>query len=142
MHSGYFRQFTNAENEANDLGPDAEVLSEDERRRRGEERVDNKFDPDHYLFVLTSRQEARLTTHRRADFVNDEEIQELIRWRRPCSPEHHRAHEFSEDEKLIMLRLPRKERRSFSVVCLLSMTCARNQISQQRFKTSLYITRS
>lgn len=49
MHSGYFRHVTHTENEANELGPDAEILNEDERRRRGEERVDKKFDEDHYL---------------------------------------------------------------------------------------------
>ena len=37
------------ENEANELGPDAETLGEDERRRIGEERVDKKFDEDYYL---------------------------------------------------------------------------------------------
>jgi len=49
MHSGYFRHVTHTENEANELGPDAETLGEDERKWRGEERVDKKFDEDYYL---------------------------------------------------------------------------------------------
>lgn len=49
MHSGYFRHATNSENEANALGPDAESLSGDERKRRGDARVENKFDEDYYL---------------------------------------------------------------------------------------------
>lgn len=49
MHSGYFRHVTHTENEVNELGIDAETLDEDERRRKGEERVNKKFVEDYYL---------------------------------------------------------------------------------------------
>jgi len=93
MHSGYFRHAAYSENEANELGPDAETLGSAARRMRGEERVQKKFDEDYYL----------------ADYVNDEEIQELIRWKHPFSPLDGELLEFTEDDKLTMLRLPRKE---------------------------------
>ncbi len=43
----------------------------------------------------------------RADFVNDEEIQDLIRWKLPFDPTT--PIEFTEEENATMLRLPRKE---------------------------------
>ncbi|KAF8528229.1 SHQ1 protein-domain-containing protein [Hysterangium stoloniferum] len=93
MHSGYFRHAAHSENEANELGPDAETLGPDARRMRGEQRVQRKFGEDYYL----------------ADYVNDEEIQELIRWMHPFSSADGASLEFTEDERLAMLRLPRKE---------------------------------
>ncbi|KAF8579487.1 SHQ1-domain-containing protein [Ramaria rubella] len=93
MHSGYFRHVAHSDNEANELGPDAETLGENERRLKGEACVEKKFDEDYYL----------------ADFVNDEEIRDLIRWRHPYSPDSSQSPEFTEDQKLMMLRLPRKE---------------------------------
>ncbi|KAF8531649.1 SHQ1-domain-containing protein [Gautieria morchelliformis] len=93
MHSGYFRHVTYTENEANELGPDAETLGQNERRRRGEERVNKKFDEEYYL----------------ADFVNDEEIRGLIRWQYPYALGACPSHGFTEEQKLTMLRLPQKE---------------------------------
>ncbi|KIJ30310.1 hypothetical protein M422DRAFT_187329 [Sphaerobolus stellatus SS14] len=100
LHSGYFRGASYSQNEANDLGGDAETLPPDGRAKRGEERVEQKWDEDYYL---------RVPPHY-SDYVNDEEIQELIRWRHPFSPPIPLSSlEFTEDEKMAMLRLPRRE---------------------------------
>lgn len=48
-------------------------------------------------------------TIRRADFINDEEIQDIIRWQHPYTPKASPSHEFTEQQKVTILRLPRKE---------------------------------
>lgn len=50
MHSGYFQHAAYSHNEVNDLGGEAETLHPDERAKRGEERVNKKFDEDYYLY--------------------------------------------------------------------------------------------
>jgi protein SHQ1 len=94
-HSGYFTHVGSFANEVNELGPDAETLPPAERRRRRLEHEEAKFDPEHYM----------------ADFAEDEYIKELIHWKHPYSspsPETD-SFEYTEEEKLTMLRLPRKE---------------------------------
>ncbi|GJJ11923.1 hypothetical protein Clacol_006161 [Clathrus columnatus] len=94
MHSGYFRHASSAysDNEANELGPDVEQLAPVERRAKGKQKVDAKFDGSYYL----------------ADYVNDEEISDIIKWKHPY-PDNGSDIEFTEDEKLAMINLPRKE---------------------------------
>lgn len=49
MHSGYFRHVEHAENEVNELGPDAETCAPQERRRRRLKHEEQKWDEDHYM---------------------------------------------------------------------------------------------
>jgi len=94
MHSGYFRHTKESENDVNLLGEDAERCTNEERRTRREKQEDEKWDGDYYL----------------ADFVEDEEIRELTRWNGPYADAAiSNAIEFTEEENLAMLRLPRKE---------------------------------
>lgn len=51
LHSGYLRHVGHTENEVNDLGPDAEKCSKDERSKRRIQREDDKWDPEHYMSV-------------------------------------------------------------------------------------------
>lgn len=55
----------------------------------------------------TTKQTIDVDVLTRADFVNDEEIQEIIRWESPY-PSGTGA-DFTEEENAAMLRLPRKE---------------------------------
>lgn len=48
-----------------------------------------------------------LTIRYRADYVNDEEIMDIIHWRHPHADIS--DIEFTEEEKLVMVNLPRKE---------------------------------
>jgi protein SHQ1 len=93
QHSGYFRHAGSSSNEANELGGDAETISPVERRRRRITCEDAKFDPEHYA----------------ADLADDEYIKELIHWTHPYTTPCSEAFEYTEAEKLTMLRLPRKE---------------------------------
>ncbi|OBZ75723.1 Protein shq1 [Grifola frondosa] len=91
-HAGYFTHVAHTENEVNELGADAEACPPDERRRRRLAHEDEKWDEEHYL----------------ADFADDEYIQELLAWNHPhaiVSDEF----QYTEEENLTMLRLPRKE---------------------------------
>ncbi|KII89034.1 hypothetical protein PLICRDRAFT_40686 [Plicaturopsis crispa FD-325 SS-3] len=89
MHSGYFTHVGHSENEVNELGPDAETCPLAERRNKRVKHEDSKWDEEHYM----------------ADYADDEYIQELIAWRHPYTTNF----EYTEEEKLAMLRLPRKE---------------------------------
>ncbi|KAG9018926.1 hypothetical protein FRB90_008317 [Tulasnella sp. 427] len=90
-YSGYFKHVGYTSNEVNELGEDAESLTKAERRRRREAHENQKWDEEYYL----------------ADFVNDEEIQELIRWTSPYASAT--AIGFTEEENATMLQLPRNK---------------------------------
>ncbi|KZT28545.1 SHQ1-domain-containing protein [Neolentinus lepideus HHB14362 ss-1] len=91
LHSGYFTHVEHMENEVNELGKDAEACPLEERRRRRLRHEDEKWDEEHYM----------------ADLAEDEYIQELIGWQHTHATTA--GHGYSEDEQLVMLRLPRKE---------------------------------
>ncbi|EMD38592.1 hypothetical protein CERSUDRAFT_153557 [Gelatoporia subvermispora B] len=92
MHTGYFRHVEHTENEINELGTDAETCPPEERRRRRLRHEEEKWDEEHYI----------------ADFVDDEYIQELLAWSHPHTTVAE-PFEYTEEENLTMLRLPRKE---------------------------------
>ncbi|KAI0361895.1 SHQ1-domain-containing protein [Trametes cingulata] len=92
MHSGYFRHVEHTENEVNELGADAEACPPHERRLRRLRHEEQKWDEDHYM----------------ADYADDEYIQELIAWPNPHLTSSD-AFQYTEEENLTMLRLPRKE---------------------------------
>lgn len=54
-----------------------------------------------------------LKCSRRADYADDEYIQELIHWKHPHTIPHTEI-EYSEEENLTMLRLPRRECEHYS----------------------------
>ncbi|KAH9854021.1 SHQ1-domain-containing protein [Lenzites betulinus] len=91
-HSGYFRHVEHTENEVNELGSDVETCSPQERRQRRISHEEEKWDEDHYM----------------ADFADDEYIQELLAWRNPHTTSSEDI-QYTEQENLVMLRLPRKE---------------------------------
>ncbi|KAK2460574.1 hypothetical protein APHAL10511_007044 [Amanita phalloides] len=93
LHNGYFRHVTHTENEVNELGGEAEVCHVDDRRKRRIEHEDQKFDPEYYM----------------ADYADDGMIQELLRWEHPYVVADHEHVEFTDEEKMAMLKLPRKE---------------------------------
>ncbi|PFH52400.1 hypothetical protein AMATHDRAFT_189553 [Amanita thiersii Skay4041] len=92
MHSGYFRHVKYTENEVNELGGDAEVCSLHERQERRVHHENEKFDAEHYM----------------ADYADDDMIKDLLVWQHPFLIDHG-AVEFTEQERLAMLRLPRRE---------------------------------
>ncbi|KAI0080565.1 SHQ1-domain-containing protein [Panus rudis PR-1116 ss-1] len=92
LHSGYFRHVEHTENEVNELGADAETSTARERRQRRLKREDEKWDEEYYM----------------ADYADDSYIQELIAWKHPYSTGTSDA-QYTEEETLLMLRLPRKE---------------------------------
>ncbi|KAH6919073.1 SHQ1 protein-domain-containing protein [Coprinopsis sp. MPI-PUGE-AT-0042] len=92
MHSGYLRHAAHTENEVNELGPNAETCPKEERTKLRMEHEEKKWDPEHYM----------------ADYADDEYIQELLAWKHPyISAEG--PFEYTEEENLEILRLPRKE---------------------------------
>ncbi|KAJ7075944.1 SHQ1 protein-domain-containing protein [Mycena belliarum] len=94
MHSGYFKHVTHTENEANELGSNAEVCTAQERRTRRRKHEDEKWDEEHYM----------------ADYADDEYIQELVLWENQENPHVTTGpFQFTEDENLALLTLPRKE---------------------------------
>ncbi|KAJ7708286.1 SHQ1 protein-domain-containing protein [Mycena rosella] len=92
LHSGYFKHVAHTENEVNELGSDAEIITPQERRVRRWKHEDEKWDEEHYM----------------ADYADDEYIQELLLWRNPhvAAPG---PFQFTEAENLALLNLPRKE---------------------------------
>ncbi|KAM6500853.1 SHQ1 domain containing protein [Amanita muscaria] len=94
MHSGYFRHVKHSENEINELGPDAETCRVDERRAHRIGNEDRKFDAEHYM----------------ADYLETDVIQDLLQWDHPSlSAGRAKEIQFTDEEKLAMLNLPRKE---------------------------------
>ncbi|KAI6166969.1 SHQ1-domain-containing protein [Pisolithus thermaeus] len=90
--TGYFTHAAHTENEINELGDDAEVCNAEERRTRRIAHENEKWDEEHYM----------------ADYAEDEYIQELINWHDPDLTSTAEV-VITEDEKMAMLRLPRKE---------------------------------
>ncbi|KAJ3562171.1 hypothetical protein NP233_g9743 [Leucocoprinus birnbaumii] len=91
-HHGYFKHVNHTENEVNELSDGAEILPPSERRQRRIQHENDKWDEEYYM----------------ADYADDEYIQELLKWKHP----HITAREevkYTEEENLVMLRLPRKE---------------------------------
>ncbi|KAG8933733.1 hypothetical protein FRC03_010282 [Tulasnella sp. 419] len=92
LYSGFFKHTRYAENSVFELGPHGESASSEERRRLRARHEKEKWDEEHYI----------------ADFVNDEEIREIISWNSPflstpTSPL------FSDEDNLVIMSLPRKE---------------------------------
>ena len=116
MYTGYFRHVGHTENGVNELGEDVEILLGSERRSRRLAHEEQKWDEEHYMcvpactFVYTR---TTLTLTYRADYGDDEWIQELISFVFPPSaPCAHATDEqiiFTPEEDLQMLRLPQKE---------------------------------
>lgn len=52
MHSGYLRHVLHTENEVNELGGDAEECTKEERTAKRIKHEDEKFDEEHYMYVL------------------------------------------------------------------------------------------
>ncbi|KAJ7171180.1 SHQ1 protein-domain-containing protein [Mycena filopes] len=92
MHSGYFKHVSHTENEVNELGSDAEICTPQERRQRRWQHENEKWDEEHYM----------------ADFADDEYIQDHILWKNPRVVDSV-PFQFSEQENLALLDLPRKE---------------------------------
>ncbi|KAJ7143801.1 SHQ1-domain-containing protein [Mycena epipterygia] len=92
LYSGYFKHVSHTENEVNELGSDAETCTIQERRVRRWKHEDEKWDEEHYM----------------ADYADDEYIQEIILWKNPHAAASG-PFQFTEDENLALLNLPRKE---------------------------------
>ncbi|KAI0374690.1 SHQ1-domain-containing protein [Pilatotrama ljubarskyi] len=92
MHSGYFRHVEHTENEVNELGTDAETCLPHERRQRRLKHEEEKWDEDYYM----------------ADYADDDYIRNLLAWPNPQTIDTD-DFQYTEKEKLTMLRLPRKE---------------------------------
>ncbi|KAL0947096.1 hypothetical protein HGRIS_013236 [Hohenbuehelia grisea] len=92
MYTGYFKHISHTENEVDELGPDAEIIAPAERRKKRIAHENSKWDEEHYM----------------ADFADDEMIQELIAWKHPYIEDNKAIH-YTDEENMVMLRLPRKE---------------------------------
>lgn len=112
MHSGYLRHVTHTENEVNELGDEAETCSREERRARRIQHENEKWDPEHYVSVLTlsvACNSYSLSNLFSADFMDYEYIEELLTWKHPHIAAKTEDFEYSEQENMEILRLPRKE---------------------------------
>ncbi|KAI0818917.1 SHQ1-domain-containing protein [Irpex lacteus] len=92
LYTGYFQHVEHTENEVNELSAEAETSRPSERRKKRIKHENEKFDEEHYI----------------ADFADDEYIVDLCRWKHPFTtldPDW----TYTEEEKLAMLKLPRKE---------------------------------
>ncbi|KAF7303612.1 CS domain-containing protein [Mycena indigotica] len=92
-YTGYFTHVAHTENEVNELGAEAERLTPGERRQKRFDREDDKFDDEYYM----------------ADYAADEHVQELLLWKNPHIESTTESFEFTEEEKLALLTLPRRE---------------------------------
>ncbi|KAF8320096.1 SHQ1-domain-containing protein, partial [Clavulina sp. PMI_390] len=93
-YSGYFKYTGQTPNEVNELGELAETAVLPVRTEMRTAHEDQKWDGEYYM----------------ADFMNDDEIQELISWESPFpSTSATAAFEFTQEEQDVMLKLPRKE---------------------------------
>ncbi|KAH9001776.1 SHQ1-domain-containing protein [Lactarius akahatsu] len=94
-YTGYFLHVATTENEVNELGADAEILSPLDRRARRLQHEDSKWDPEHYM----------------ADFADSEQIEELLAWTHPYLASSSSVGDvvFTDGENATMLRLPRRE---------------------------------
>ena len=112
LHTGFFAHVAHVPNEVNALGHDVESLPKNERRTKLRDSEDKKWDEEYYMQVksLLRDRAIRLTklSPSRADYVDDEYIQELLHWRHPHAAPVEDFH-YTEAENATMLRLPRKE---------------------------------
>ncbi|KAF7308418.1 CS domain-containing protein [Mycena chlorophos] len=92
-HSGYFAHVGHTENEINELGADAERSTPQERRQKRFKRENDKFDEEYYM----------------ADYAENDYIEELLHWNNPHTDAGDVPFEFTEEEKLSLLNLPRRE---------------------------------
>lgn len=130
IHSGLFP--AGIHGDLNDLGPQGEALTVDERKAKCAEREEAKFDPGQYQCVPlpAARLSHRTRAHgadalfvsaaglpsRRGDFVYDDEIKELIRWQAPwakAAAAEKQADDdfFTEAEKAALASLETKDTR-------------------------------
>lgn len=73
------------------------------------------FDPFHRCHVLNAH---------RADYADDKYIEELMAWHHPFA--NNGAFQYTEEENMVMLRLPRKECEHFDCKALYGhLTCSR-----------------
>ncbi|KAF7791274.1 hypothetical protein EIP86_002288 [Pleurotus ostreatoroseus] len=107
-YTGYFRHVQHTENEVNELGAEAETLSFAERRRKRMEHEEEKWDEEYYMSVHVARTINILSSLFRADYADDEYIQELLHWTHPYS-NLPKDFQYEEKENMAMLKLPRKE---------------------------------
>lgn len=103
-HSDFLRSVMNTENEVNVLEFNAEYIPHDERLSCLRMSEDKKFDSEHYMYASMWMMSSLIPN--RADFSDDEEVQDIIAWKNvtlvpPAT--------FTEGEKVAMLRLPRRE---------------------------------
>jgi len=113
----------NTANEINELGVDAETLSPSERRDRRLRYEESKWNPEHYMYVRAPESFPDRRVRRtpippafciRADFADNEQIEELIVWTHPhLESSSTTSVVFTEAENATMLRLPRKECTSY-----------------------------
>lgn len=108
MHSGYFAHMTHTENEVNELGSVAETCPVDERRQRRTKHEEEKWDEEHYMYGYSCCYWLYSLNFTRADYADDECIRELLAWRHPYITDTN-AFQYTEEENLVMLQLPRKE---------------------------------
>ncbi|KAI6022711.1 SHQ1 protein-domain-containing protein [Pisolithus marmoratus] len=107
--TGYFTHVAHSENEINELGDDAEACNIEERRARRIAHENEKWDEEHYMFVsVILPLQLNGDNSCRADYAEDEYIQELNNWHDPDLTSMIEV-VITEDEKTAMLRLPRKE---------------------------------
>ena len=107
MHHGYLRHVIHTENEVNELGADAETCTVDERTKRRIDHEDEKWDGEHYMWPFFSKMIFQMNwIIIRADYMDDEYIQELLDWTQPLTDG---PFEYTEKENAEMLRLSRKE---------------------------------
>lgn len=92
LHSGYFKHVAHTENEVNELESDAESCTVSQRRERRLRHENDKWDEEYYT----------------ADYADDEQIIELLKWKHPYAANTGNFH-YTDEENAAMLRLPRKE---------------------------------
>ncbi|KZT44141.1 SHQ1-domain-containing protein [Sistotremastrum suecicum HHB10207 ss-3] len=95
LYTGYFRHVAHVENDVNQLGANAETMSPAERLANREQKEEEKWDEEYYMQA--------------ADFVNDEEIVELVNWKADFQEHSSELSPLDEEETQAVLRLPRKE---------------------------------
>lgn len=93
----------------NELGAEAETLDPAARRERRIKRESDKWDEEHYLYaVVHCSKFPCLNVLHSADFADPEYIESLIDWQNPVIA-NTAGFDFTEEEKLAMLNLPRVE---------------------------------
>ncbi|KAF8334055.1 uncharacterized protein EI90DRAFT_3145046 [Cantharellus anzutake] len=91
-YSGFFKLSSQTGNDVNELGDLAETIAPSVRTEMRLAHEDEKWDEEYYI----------------AEFVEDEEIQEIIKWKHPFDDPSQEI-EFTDAERDKMLELPRKE---------------------------------